>query len=115
MPAHEMNIIQRVAAVFSISFAIIGLLFVIVWARDVYKDRTHTVTANSLSPVFPGYGDEDCDRKRQLTEVQPRSTFQVRRIRYWKNCATLDLTLPGGRKAYIVLGVGDYSVHPPLR
>jgi hypothetical protein len=93
-----MNIIQKASAVFSISFAIIGLLFVVVWARDRYEDRKHTVTANSVSPVFPGHGDEDCDLKQQLTEVQPGSTFQVRRIRYWKNCATLDLTLPGGRK-----------------
>jgi hypothetical protein len=114
-----MNIVQRFCAVFSISFGIIGgiigLLFVVAWANDMREDRMHTVTANSLSPVFAGRGDEHCDHKPQLTAAQPGSTFQVQRIRYWKDCATLDLTLPGGRKGHIVLGVGDYSVHPPLR
>ena len=109
-----MNIVQRFCAVFSISFGIIGLFFIAAWANDVREDRMHTVTANSLSPVFAGRGDEVCDRKQQLTAVQPGSTFQVQRIRYWKDCATLDLALPGGRKAHIVLGVRDYSVHPSL-
>jgi hypothetical protein len=109
-----MNIIQRSCAVLSISFGIIGLLLFVAWAHDVREDRMHTVTANSLSPVFAGRGDDVCERKQQLTAVQPGSTFQVQRIRYWKDCAALDLTLPGGRKGHIVLGVGDYSVHPSL-
>jgi hypothetical protein len=49
-----MNIVQRSCAVFALSFGIIGLLFVVAWANDVREDRMHTVTANSLSPVFAG-------------------------------------------------------------
>jgi hypothetical protein len=109
-----MFLFRRFLMGFSILFAIVGLLSVIAWANDVREDRRHTVTANSLSPVFAGRGGEDCDHKQQLTAVQPASTFPVQRIRYFKNCATLDLVLPGAGKGYIVLGVGDYSVQPPL-
>jgi tellurite resistance protein TehA-like permease len=101
-------------AVLLFLFAIVGLLSIVAWANDVHEDRRHTVTANSLSPVFTRPGGEDCESTHPLTTGRAGSTFPVQRIRFWKSCATIDMTLPGGRTGHIVLGVGDYSVHPPL-
>jgi hypothetical protein len=99
---------------FAIPFAIIGVIFLVSWANDVHEDRKHTLTVNSLTPIFAGSGDEDCDRRQQLTAVQPGATLRVQRIRYWKNCATVDVVFSDGRRGYVVCGVGDVSVYPPL-
>jgi hypothetical protein len=100
---------------FFAGFAILlGVLFLVLWAYDVHGDRKHTVSVNSPTPVFVGSGDDDCDRGPQLTAVQPGATLRVQRIRYWKNCATVDVALSDGRRGYVVLGVGDISVHPRL-
>ena len=109
-----MYLFRGFLAVLLLLFAIVGLLSIVAWANDVREDRRHTVTANSLSPVFTGPGGEDCESTHPLRTVQAGSTFPVQRIRFWKSCATIDMTLPGGRTGHIVLGVGDYSVHPPL-
>ncbi len=98
----------------AIPLSVIGVLLLALWANDVHKDRKHTLTVNSLTPIFAGQGDEDCDGRQQLTAVQPGAIVRVQRIRYWKNCATLDVALSDGRQGYVVLGVGDVSVHPPL-
>jgi hypothetical protein len=88
----------RFFAGFVIPFAIIGVLFLVLWANDVHEDRKHTLTVNSPTPIFAGSGDEDCDRRQQLTAVQRGATLRVQRIRYWKNCATLDVALSDGRR-----------------
>ena len=46
--------------------------------------------------------------------AEPGARLQVRRIRYLKDCAALDVALPDGREGYVVLGIGDVSVKPPL-
>jgi hypothetical protein len=110
----EMKNALRFFAGFAIPFGIIGVLFLALWAKDVRQDRKHTVTVNSPTTIFAGSGDEDCDRRQQLTTVQPGAVLHIQRIRYWKNCATLDVALSDGRKGYVVLGVGNVSVYPPL-
>jgi hypothetical protein len=86
-------------------FAVVGLISLVAWANDVRDDRMHTVTSNSLSPVFAGRGSDDCNSTEQLMTVQPGATLPVQRIRFWKDCATLDLTLPGGRTGHIILAL----------
>ena len=81
---------------------------------DVRDDRKHVVVVNARTPVFIGSGDEDCDARRRITTVEKGVKLPIERIRYQKNCATLDVLLPDGRKGYVVLGVGDVSVKPPL-
>ena len=76
-----------------------------IWVRDVWKDRAHTVVVMSETPVYAGSGDESCGGAR-LTMAEPPATFRVQRIRYWKNCATVNIVLPDGREGYIVLGDG---------
>jgi hypothetical protein len=99
----------------AIVVAIVGLSAMVgsLWLVDVHQDRKHTVTENSLTPVFAGSG-QDCDKRPQLALGQPGATLRVRRIRYWKDCATLDVTLPDGQSGHIILGVGDVSIHPSL-
>jgi hypothetical protein len=92
---------------------IITLLIVTLWAHDVWKERRHTVRVESKTPVYAGSGDESCGRSR-LIFAEPPATFRVQRIRYWKNCATVDVVVPGGQKGYIVLGDGEVSINPPL-
>lgn len=104
----------RFFAGFAIGVAIIGALLLALWANDVRKDREHTVRVNSPTPIFVGSGGEDCNPGQELTAVQPGVDLRVLRIRYWKDCATLDVALPDGRKGHVVLGVGDVSVYPPL-
>ncbi|SRR6266567_2906718 len=102
-------------AVGFIGFAlVVSLLIVTLWLRDTWEDRKHTILVRSETPTFAGGGNEFCVDK-QLATAQPGTTFQVRRIRYWKNCATVDIAWPDGRKGHIVLGHGDVLVNPPLR
>jgi len=88
--------------------------FFLLWLRDVRNDRKHTVNVNTATPVFAGNGDEGgCFHGTPLTTVERGVRLPVRRIRYLKNCAVVDVVLPDGRKGYVVLGIGDISVNPP--
>lgn len=91
---------------------IVTALIAALWAHDVWEDRRHTVVVKSETPVFLGSGNESCEGKR-LGVLQPGATFRPQRIRYWKNCATLELALPDGQKGHIVFG-DSVSVSPPL-
>jgi hypothetical protein len=86
----------------------------LLWLRDVRNDRKHIVNVNTPTPVFAGNGDEGGCHGTQLTTVERGAKLPVRRIRYLKDCAAIDVALPDGRKGYVVLGVGDVSVNPPL-
>jgi hypothetical protein len=79
------------------------------WAYDVWRDR-HTVVIRQSTALFAGDGDAGCDGS-QMGVIVPRATMKVRRIRYWKNCATVDVKLSDGRKGYIVSG-GEFTVNP---
>lgn len=100
-----------VVTVFLLSLAVLAF-----WANDVREDREHTVTVISPTPIFAGSGsDNDCYTRHQQTAIEePDTTLHVRRIRYWKDCATVNVVLPDGRSGHIVLGVGNVSLHPPL-
>ena len=95
---------------------LLSLSVLAVWANDVHKDREHFVDVISSTPIFVGNGGEgDCYSPAEKAAVEPSgTTLRVRRIRYWKDCATVDVVLPDGRSGHIVLGVGDVSVRPPL-
>jgi hypothetical protein len=92
---------------------VVGVAVVGFWSYDVRQDRKRVVTVKSQTPVFAGSGNGLCEGWR-LTVVQPGATLPVRRIRYWKNCATLDIVLPDARHGHLVLGVGEVTVSPPL-
>ena len=92
---------------------LVGAIILAMSSYDAHQDRKHSVTIDSPVPVFVGTGDGACGGN-PLTTVQPGTVLRVRRIRYWKNCATLDVVLPDGRNGYIVPGDGDFSVTPPL-
>jgi hypothetical protein len=104
----------------SVALGVIGaalvlmLLVAFVWLHDIWSDRKHSVQVKVETPVFAGNGNEDCEGKR-LTSAQPGTTLQFRRIRYWKNCATVDVALPNGLSGHIVLGEGGVSLTPPLQ
>ena len=94
---------------------VICAVLVLLWALDVRSDRNHTVSVNMPTPVFVGSGgDNGCGNGAQLTTAERGAKLPVRRIRYLKACAAIDVVLPDGRMGYIVLGVGDVSVNPPL-
>jgi len=93
--------------------ALAALLFVL-WVRDVRDDSKHTVIVNAPTPIFAGTGNEGGCRGAVLTTLESGTKLPVRRIRYLKECATIDVLLPDGRRGYVVLGTGDVSVIPPL-
>jgi hypothetical protein len=94
---------------------IVNTLLLLVWLRDVRSDRKHTVNVNAATPVFVGNGsDGGCHGTTQLTTVERGFKLPVRRIRYLKDCAVIDVVLTDGRKGYVVLGIGYVSVNPPL-
>ena len=93
--------------------ALAALLFVL-WVRDVRHDRKHTVIVNASTLIFAGTGNKGGCRGAVLTTLETGTKLPVRRIRYLKDCVTIDVVLPDGRSGYVVLGTGDVSVIPPL-
>jgi hypothetical protein len=105
--------VGRLALGVTVSAVVIALLIVGPWARDVWKDHQHVVMVKSETPIFAGAGNESCGGT-QLTTVQGGATLRVQRIRYWKNCATLNVVLSDGREGYIVSDNRTVQVRPPL-
>lgn len=97
----------------AMTIVVVVVLLFAFWGYDVWNDRKHTLTVLTATPVFVGSGGEDCGGTK-LTVVQPETELEVKRIRYWKNCATVNVELPDSRKGYIVPGIGDVSIYPPL-
>jgi hypothetical protein len=99
-----------------IALAAILLTFCVVilavWGHDVWSDRRRTLVVLTDTPIFVGNGDGCAGT--QMTTARPNTVFRVKRIRYWKDCATIDVESSGGRRGHIVLGDGDVSVTPPL-
>jgi hypothetical protein len=92
----------------------VAALLSLLWINDVRKDREHTVIVNRATPVFAGSAYKGGCHGTQLMTIDRGATLQVRRITYLKDCAALDVVLPNGRDGYVVLGIGDVSVNPPL-
>jgi len=93
---------------------LLGVFLVAWWAKDVRDDRKHFVTTNAPTPLFAGTGEQGGCRGTEVTTVERGTILPVLRIRYLKDCATLDVVLPDGRRGYFILGVGDISINPPL-
>ena len=93
--------------------AFIGVVLFVLWANDVRQDRTYAIAVEAPTPVFAG-GGRGCDTHQQIGIVEQGTVFPVRRIRYWKDCATLDIRLADGQVSHFVLGVGHFVVKPPL-
>ncbi|MEI9969159.1 MAG: hypothetical protein WDM87_11205 [Terracidiphilus sp.] len=91
-----------------------GIILLASWGWDGLSDRKHSVIANSNVPVFVGSGDGKCNGEQRLTIIPTGTLLRVRRIRYWRNCATLDVTLPDREHGFIIPGDGNFSVRPPL-
>jgi hypothetical protein len=95
------------------SALVIALVIVGPWFGDVWKDRKHTLLVKSETPIFAGAGDESCGGA-QITTVQAGATLRIQRIRYWKNCATLNVVMSDGREGYVVFDSSRVQVSPPL-
>ncbi len=98
-------------SIVSSAAAIVGV-GLLLWAMDVHHDRQHIVVFKAATPVYVGTGEQNGCQGTQLTTVEQGVKLPVQRIRYLKDCATLDVVLPDGRKGYVVLGVADASVIP---
>jgi hypothetical protein len=92
---------------------VVCMLLWLLWLRDIRNDRKHTVSINAATPIFVGNGGDGGCHGTQLTTIE-RAKLPVRRIRYLKDCAAIDVVLPDGRTGYLVLGIGDVSVDPSL-
>src|SRR5260370_35406147 len=97
----------------ALAATLVALLIVVlaIWSHDVWSDRSHTVLVRAATPIFAGSG-KGCNGTRMAT-ASPNTAFQVKRIRYWKSCATIDVVLFDGRKVHILLGEGDVSITRP--
>ncbi len=84
------------------------------WAYDVWKDRSHTLITQSETPVFDNRGDDQCTSGTVMATIASGVSLKVQRIRYWKECATVDVKLNDGRTGRIILGYGHVSISPPL-
>ena len=105
---------KNIVAVACVTLLVACLLRLVFWTRDVQNDRKHTVIVNIPTPVFIGNGSDGGCHGTQLTMVERGMKLPVRRIRYLEDCAAIDVALPDGRRGYVVLGIGDVSVNPPL-
>jgi hypothetical protein len=84
------------------------------WAYDIWNDRRHTLTVDENTSVYTGKGNASCGGE-QFSVIAPATKIQIRRIRYWKNCATIDVELADGRKGYIVPDRHNVTIIPSLR
>ena len=96
------------------ALSVVCTLLWLLWLRDVQNDRKDTVSVNAATPVFVGSGSDGGCYGAQLTTIQQGAKLPVRRIRYLKDCAVIDVALPNGQQGYVVLGIGDVSVNPAL-
>jgi len=96
---------------FVITVFTIASLLLLAWGWDVHSDRKHTVTVIAKTRVFAGIAW--CAGDKQFLDVSPGTHLKVRRIRYWKDCATVNVALPDGREGFIIYD-GSVSVKPPL-
>ena len=111
---HNQNANRR-AIVFALALLVLTCTVALVlWANDIRRDREHTVTVDEPTAIFAGSA-QNCDTLHQIAVVQRGAVFPIRRIRYWKDCATLDVNVPNGRLGHFILGVGTVEVKPPLR
>jgi hypothetical protein len=106
------ELVKLILQIIGLMLAVVFLLILLLWGWDVHQDRKHTVTIVAPTPVFAGSGGEDCDARSKLTILQPGAAVRVRRIRYWKNCATIDIALPDNRRGTLVSGRGDFDLKP---
>ena len=83
------------------------------WAYDVWQDRRHTLTVDENTSAFIGKGNASCGGA-QFAVIAPATSVQVRRIRYWKDYATVDVELADGRRGYIVFDSRNVTIAPPL-
>ena len=108
----------QIPAIAILSFAgfaaVLALVILLLWSRDVHRDRLHTLTAQTMTPVFAGNGDDDCDTQHPIGFLKPGDRRKVLRIRYLKDCAMVDFDDPYGKRMHIVLGVGKVSLSPQL-
>ena len=98
----------------AIPLLLLGLFLLFLSLKDACNDCRHSITANATTPVFFGTSDVGGCHGKQLTTIERGIKLPVRRIRYLKDCAAVDVRLPDGRAGYVVLGIGDVSVNPPL-
>jgi hypothetical protein len=92
---------------------LLGVISLVLWANDGRKDRTHSVRVEAATPLFPGTG-RNCGTSQRATAVQQGIVLPVRRIRYWKDCATIDVDVQDGEPGHFALGVGSINLQPPL-
>ncbi|HMK22051.1 MAG TPA: hypothetical protein VK466_06930 [Terriglobales bacterium] len=103
-----------IAITIGAAIAVIVGVVLFLWANDVRQDRQHVLIIEAPTPLFVGTGGDGRCEGTKLTTVDQGSKLPVRRIRYLKNCAAVDVVLPDGRKGYVVLGVGHAVVDPSL-
>jgi hypothetical protein len=106
--------LRHLVVIASSVLVFLAVIALALWANDVRKDRTRSVAVEAGTPLFSGNGG-NCDTHQRATTVQQRIILPVRRIRYWKDCATIDVDLQNGESGHFVLGVGNLNVQPPLR
>ena len=54
---------------------ILPVLIGLLWVRDVWQDRQHTVLVKSGTPLYAGNGDEDCE-STQVASIPPGLPFE---------------------------------------
>ena len=76
-------------AVFAVPGICIGLMF----AWDMYLDRQRTIEFEEPTRLLVGASDGQCDESRlqAVAIIRPGDKFEVRRVRYWKNCMTVEV------------------------
>jgi hypothetical protein len=102
------------SAGFLLVLALVCLLLAAWWLADRASDRTHTLIVMGTTPVFAGTGGDSGCNATPFSTIDAGNRFQVQRIRFLKDCATVDVVLKTGQKGYFMLGEGNIVLDPPL-
>lgn len=84
----------------------IALVIALVWAGDIYQDRTYKLAIVAPAPLYSLGPHEYPESNPQVATLQPGEELYVLRMRYGKGFQTFRVETRGGQTGWVVNGQG---------
>ncbi len=96
-------------------FALAGIYIILAFSWDVHRDRQRIIDFVQPTRLFSGAPDEHCDEDalQPIAVIQPRDKFEVRRVRYWKSCMTVEVRSADRKLRGFVISSPTFQLREP--